>query len=586
MFFLIVELWRKYKKESLLAPSFKLIESLLELSVPLLISNLVDFGIMLKDYSYIIKITFLLLTIALISIIISSIAQFFSAKAAAFLSSDLRSRLMKNILYKTSSELDQYSGRELLTYLLSDCNNVQNGINLMLRLLLRSPFVVIGSIILAFKINARLAFIFIPCIILLSLIITTISKATLPLFDKIQKIQEGILYFLQDHINGLKIFRSMNLQNIQILKFKDKVYELKSSQHRLLRLNILLGPITYVIINLSIIVLLFSGSNLISRSKASTGQVFALYNYFAGILLEMIKLVNLLIIMSRANSSAKRIEKIIQSPSSDEIIPERAFYRKNNEIKTSGSKKKFKIEADNISFAYPGNDNETLKNLSFTFETGDFIGIIGSTASGKSTLLKLMAGLYDSDLIVNGKKLLDYDKNTYDLYVSYVRQTASLFKGTIRENLYIASGIDDDLELRTALEEAEAIKFVDANKLGIDHSLIRSGLNLSGGQRQRLSLARALIKSSPILLLDDVCSALDYASEKRIIKRLSNRKNCLTVLVSQRISSLIYCNKILLMDKGRIIDQGSHQDLLGSSDIYKQIYMSQFPDDPRFKNEV
>lgn len=584
MKFLIKELFKKYKKEAVLAPSFKLIESILELCIPLIISHLLDFAIKNKDQRLVLTFATLLFAIALFSILISSIAQYFSAKAASHLVYDFRDKLLSTIFSKSFAELDKYSNKQLLTYLMSDCNNVQNGINLMLRLLLRSPFIILGSIIMAFRINQKLAFVFVPCILLLALITSVISHYSLALYSKIQLNQEKILYFLQDHFKGLKIFRSMNLQNSEQATLNQLSDSLYKSQVKTYKLTILLTPLTYILVNLSIIYLLHRGTNLILTSEASTGQVFALYNYFASILIEMIKLVNLLIILARCSTSASRIEKVLTSAKSDPILSQAELFSTLRNI-NDNSNYHFEIKVQGLNFNYPSNSTKTLKDINFTAKTGDFIGIIGSTASGKSSLMKILAGLYEVEenkVFINGQDITKLNKKDYHLFVSYVRQKAVLFKGSILDNFYISSGFKSKEKIKSALRLAEASTFVEKKDGGLEYMLNRASSNLSGGQKQRLNLARAFLRNSPILLLDDVCSALDYASEKKIVSRLNQMSDKLIILVSQRISSLVYCNKILLMDNGRIIGEGTHAELLSTSKIYREIYKSQFPNDSTY----
>lgn len=607
-------LFRLHPWESCLAPLFKLMETALELLVPLLLARVADLGIRGQHPDLIRRITLELFLLALISILLSSCAQFWAAKASTNAARQLREDLMCTLIDLPFAESSSQGLDRWLTVLQSDTNTIQNALNLMLRLLLRSPFVVLGSCYVAVRIHPGLSLIFIPCALSLGLAFAFISYFSLPRFRRLQEKLENLTLYVQDQLAGTRIFRAFCLRNVRRSDFESRNRELNRQQMLASYLNLLLSPLSFILIHLAILALLWFASSRIEKGDLSSGQVLALYNYFAGILQEVLKFVSLLILMSKAWTSGRRAEHLL---SAGHKVPRLSS---EDSLKDSSSPvvpplprcgaapaparhavPSVELNIENLCFTYAGGETPALQGISLRARSGQKIGIIGGTGSGKSTLLALAAGLYRPGSGKLELRVLGEDGRTEEAVfcgealaelVSYVPQKAVLFRGSIRENLQLARAPSDDAGMWRALELALADEILlpeterrlpEKRAQALDHPVLRGGRNFSGGQRQRLALARGLLNRDPLLLLDDVSSALDFESEAALMHRLGEAfRDRLLITVSQRISALIYCDEILLLHEGKILARGSHEDLLENCARYRTIYQSQFPRDPRF----
>ncbi len=559
---------KNYRLETVLAPLFKMFEALLELFVPLVVKKIIDVGIMNSDGTYILKMCVLLAFIAFIGLAFSITAQYFSAKAAVGFSSELRYSLFSHIGTLSYSEIDTLGTSKLITRMTSDVNQVQNGINLTLRLLLRSPFVVFGAMIMAFTVDKTSALTFVGTIPALSVVVFAIMLGTVPLYKAVQKNLDGILSKTRSTLTGVRVLRAFTTEKRDIEDFTGKNVLLLKAQKKAAKFSALLNPLTYVIINFAVIILIYTGAIRVEAGIISQGAVVALYNYMSQILVELIKLANLIITITKAFASGNRISEIFETK------PSLSFPEKGAEPDFSAPA----VEFRNVSFTYKNAGAKSLDSISFTVNKGEKIGIIGSTGSGKSTLINLIPRFYDAtegEIRLFGNTVSSYSESTLGELTAVVAQRAVLFSGTIRENLLWGKKDATEKELVNALECAQAEDIIASKSNGLDEICEEGGKNFSGGQKQRLTIARALVKNAPILILDDSSSALDFATDLRLRKALSELPCSPTVfIVSQRTSSVMNCDKILVMEDGEIEAAGTHEELLKNSRVYKEIHFS------------
>lgn len=557
---------KDYIAHSVLAPLFKLLEASFELIVPLVIASIIDIGIANGDVRYVINRTVILVVLAFVGMAAAITAQYFAAKAATGFGMKLRHSLYEKIQSLSFSELDGIGTSTLITRMTNDVNQVQNGVNLVLRLFLRSPFIVIGAMVMAFTIDVKCAVIFAAAIILLSIVVFGIMHYTIPKYRDVQKKLDSVTLITRENLNGARVIRAFTQEEREIAEFKKRNSLLSSLQKGVGRISALLNPVTYVIINVAIIVLVYTGGVRVDAGDLTQGQVVALYNYMSQILVELIKLANLIVTVTKAFASADRINAVMEQKNTLE--------RNNNRENSSAY-----VEFDNVSLTYSNASAESLTNISFKANRGDVVGIIGGTGSGKSSLVSLIPHFYNATkgtVFVCGNDVKAVDENILREKIGYVQQRAVLFKGTVRDNMKWGKKDAADEEIIEALKIAQVYDVIQ-EKGGLDFEIEQNGSNLSGGQKQRLSVARAIVRQPEILVLDDSSSALDFATEARLREEIYKLSYNPTVfIVSQRASSVMGADKILVLDDGECVGSGSHSELLENCEVYKEIYTSQF----------
>lgn len=562
---------KDYKKESVLAPLFKMLEAFFELFVPLVVASIIDDGIVPKDSGHIIRMCLLLLVLAAVGLTCSITAQYFAAKSAVGAATGIRYELFTHIQTLGYEEMDMVGTSTLITRMTSDINQVQNGINLVLRLFLRSPFIVFGAMIMAFTIDVKAAMIFVVAIILLSIVVFGVMFITKPLYKKVQSGLDTILGTTRENLTGVRVIRAFHQEQAEYNKFLAENEELTSLQKFAGKISGLTNPLTFIIINFAILVLIYTGAVRVSLGTLSQGQVVALYNYMSQILVELIKLANLIISVTKAMACFNRIQDVFH------IEPS---MKEGTKTVAAAGNTTPAVEFKNVSFTYAGGGDHAVENISFKAMPGQTIGIIGGTGSGKSTLVNLIPRFYDvseGEVDIAGKNIQDYTYGSLRNTISVVPQKAQLFAGTIRDNLTFGCPDATEEQIEEALAISQAKEFVDTKEGRLDAKIEQGGKNLSGGQRQRLTLARALVPQSNILIMDDSASALDYATDARLRKAIQDMKRKPTVfIVSQRTSSIQNADMILVLDDGKIAGQGTHEQLLKSCNIYREIYETQF----------
>lgn len=562
---------KDYKKESVLAPLFKMLEAFFELFVPLVVASIIDDGIVPKDSGHIIRMCLLLLVLAAVGLTCSITAQYFAAKSAVGAATGIRYELFTHIQTLGYEEMDTVGTSTLITRMTSDINQVQNGINLVLRLFLRSPFIVFGAMIMAFTIDVKAAMIFVVAIILLSIVVFGVMFITKPLYKKVQSGLDTILGTTRENLTGVRVIRAFHQEQAEYNKFLAENEELTFLQKFAGKISGLTNPLTFIIINFAILVLIHTGAVRVSLGTLSQGQVVALYNYMSQILVELIKLANLIISVTKAMACFNRIQDVFH------IEPS---MKEGTKTVAAAGNTTPAVEFKNVSFTYAGGGDHAVENISFKAMPGQTIGIIGGTGSGKSTLVNLIPRFYDvseGEVDIAGKNIQDYTYGFLRNTISVVPQKAQLFAGTIRDNLTFGCPDATEEQIEEALAISQAKEFVDTKEGRLDAKIEQGGKNLSGGQRQRLTLARALVPQSDILIMDDSASALDYATDARLRKAIQDMKRKPTVfIVSQRTSSIQNADMILVLDDGKIAGQGTHEQLLKSCNIYREIYETQF----------
>ena len=576
---------KNYKKESVLAPLFKMLEASFELLVPLVMAAVIDVGIANKDEPYIIKMCLVLIALGLIGLVCSITAQYFSAKAASGFGTGVRHALFRHIQNFTFTEMDTIGSSTLITRLTSDINQTQSGVNLVLRLFLRSPFIVFGAMIMAFTVDIQAALIFVVVIPLLSVIVFGIMLVTMPLYRKVQSHLDSVLLTTRENLAGVRVIRAFNKEQEERERFEKENQALTDAQKFVGRISGLMNPLTYVIVNGGIIALIYVGAVRVNIGDLSQGEVVALVNYMSQILTELVKLANLIITVTKAVACGNRIGNILKIQpdmkegnrilSNEEICPDTAKDggRSVKEIPA--------VEFDHASLTYKGASGESLTDITFCAMRGQTIGIIGGTGSGKSSLVNLIPRFYDvtnGQIRIFGNDIRDYKIESLRSRIGVVLQKAVLFKGTIAENLRWGNESASDDELEEALEISQAKEFVDQKPGRLEFQIEQGGRNLSGGQKQRLTIARALVRKPDILILDDSASALDFATDAALRSAIRSMKGNPTVfIVSQRASSVQYADQIIVLDDGEAAGVGTHEELLASCPAYQEIYYSQFP---------
>lgn len=558
---------KDYKKESFFAPLFKMLEAIFELIVPLVVASIIDNGILKNNISYVVICSAILVALAVIGMVAAITAQYFAAKAATGFGKELRYALFDKIESLSFSEVDSIGTSSLITRLTTDSNQVQNGVNLVLRLFLRSPFIVFGAMIMAFTVDVKCALIFVGVIPVLSLVVFGIMAYTIPKYKRVQNNLDSITLKTRENLSGARVIRAFTQEEAEINDFTEKNDILTRLQKGVGKISALMNPVTYVIINVAVIALIYNGALQVNKGNLSQGEVVALYNYMSQILVELIKLANLIITITKALACASRIESVMNLENSLQ-------HNRNNELQSENA-----VDFDNVSLKYKDASENSLENISFSAEKGSVVGIIGGTGSGKTSLVSLIPHFYDATggkVLVNGMDVKSYSDDDLRQRIGFVLQKAALFKGTVRDNLKWGNENATDDEMLTALEKAQVLDTV-LDKGGLDAAIEQNGSNLSGGQKQRLSVARALVRKPDILILDDSSSALDYATEAAMRKEILNLDYNPTVfIVSQRASSVMSADKIIVLDDGSVCGVGNHNQLLEQCDVYKEIYTSQF----------
>lgn len=622
---------KDYKKESVLGPLFKLLEASFELFVPLVIARIVDTGISGKDYGYVWRMGGILLLLAVIGLTCSVTAQYFAAKAATGFATNLRHSLFSHIQSLSYTEMDKLGTAAMITRMTSDINQVQSGVNLVLRLFLRSPFIVFGAMIMAFTIDVKAALIFVVTIPLLSIVVFGIMLISIPLYKKVQAGLDKVLGRTRENLAGVRVIRAFNREDEELEAFTGENQALTRMQMFVGRFSACMNPVTYIIVNATTIVLIWTGAVRVDSGILTQGQVIALVNYMSQILVELVKLANLIITVTKAFACADRISGVLElksslpqakEGSSTGAAPRGEGGERTDSSQKAGSgsreyEKNSYIQFKHVDFSYQDAGADALNDIDFSVEKGQTVGIIGGTGSGKTTLVHLLPRFYDvteGKVLIDGKDVRDYPLKALRAKIGIVMQKAVLFHGTVRENLrwgivdgkpgeagdISGAGVegmnrnmepdmaedmagvraeyaDEDARMWEALEIAQAKEFVEKKEGGLDFEIEQGGKNLSGGQRQRMTIARAVVRKPEILILDDSASALDYATDAALRKAIRNASDDMTVfIVSQRAASIMYADKILVLDDGRIVGQGTHEELLASCEVYQEIYYSQF----------
>ena len=562
---------KNYKKECILAPLFKMLEASFELIVPLVVSAIIDVGIANGDGGYIARMCLFMVVLGLLGLASSVTAQYFAAKAAAGFGTKVRHALFSHIQGFSFSELDKAGTATLITRMTSDINQVQSGVNMVLRLFLRSPFIVLGAMVMAFTIDVKAALIFVATIPLLSLVVFGVMAVSIPLYRKVQERLDKVLGVTRENLTGVRVIRAFHKEEEEKIRFEEGLHNLTSMQTHVGKISAFLNPVTYVIINAATIVLLYTGAVQVDLGKLTQGEVVALVNYMSQILVELIKLANLIITITKAVACARRVSAILEVESTMPVKGSGVPAAASNDIM---------VEFSGVGLTYQGAGAESLSDISFSIKKGETVGVIGGTGSGKTSLVHLIPRFYDvtrGEILVDGKDVRDYPLEELRGKVGIVMQKAALFQGTIRENLCWGRADATDEELYEALETAQAKEVVEKKEGGLDAFVEQGGKNFSGGQKQRLTIARALVRKPKILILDDSASALDYATDARLQKAIRQMKEDMTVfIVSQRTSSIQHADKIIVLEDGMVAGMGSHEQLLENCSVYREIYDSQY----------
>lgn len=567
---------KDYKKECVLSPLFKLLEATFELFVPLVMAAVIDKGIGHTDKPYIVKMCLVLIALGIIGLVCSITAQFFAAKAAVGFATKLRHALFGHIQSLSFSEIDTLGTSTLITRMTSDVNQVQNGVNLVLRLLLRSPFVVVGAMVMAFTIDVKAALIFVVAIPLLCIVVFAIMFVSIPLYKKVQAGLDRVLLGTRENLTGVRVIRAFNKEKDEVERFNESNAALTKIQMYVGRISALMNPITYIIINGGIVALIYVGAIRVDSGAISQGQVVALVNYMSQILVEVVKVANLIISCTKALASANRIESIFDV---------KASVCDKTEVMLGDNSSEYAVEFNNVYLKYKDAGEDALSNIDFKVKRGETVGIIGGTGCGKSSIVNLIPRFYDAtggEVKVNGVNVKDQPVEKLRDIVGMVMQKAVLFKGTIRDNMKWGNENATDAEIYEALDISQSREFVEQKPDKLDEMIEQGGKNLSGGQKQRLTIARALVKKPQILILDDSASALDFATDAKLRKAIASMEGKMTVfIVSQRTSSIQHADKIVVLDDGQIVMIGTHEELLEKCEEYREIHYSQISKDEK-----
>lgn len=563
---------KAYRKQACLAPIFKMLEAVFELFVPLVIKGIIDYGIAAEDRAYCLRMGLLLLLLAVIGLAMATTAQWFSAKAAAGFAAKIKQVLMEHIQKLSYTELDTIGTSTLITRMTSDVNQVQTGTNLVLRLFMRSPFIVFGSMIMAFTIDFKAAMIFVITIPLLSVVVFGIMLSSIPLYKKVQSQLDRVLGITRENLTGVRVIRAFNKEEEEISHFKAENEQFTRLQTFVGKISALMNPLTFVIVNSAILVLVWTGAWRVEGGILTQGAVVALVNYMSQILVELIKLADLIINITKAVACGNRIQKVLEVEPSMENGSKECVEEKNAQENA--------VDFNHVSLTYAGAGAPSLTDIDLHVKTGQTIGIIGGTGSGKTSVVNLIPRFYDAtqgNVLVFGKPVKEQDMESLRSQIAVVPQKAVLFAGTIRENMKWGKEDATDEEIMEALTIAQAAEVVQKKEGGLDAFVEQGGKNLSGGQRQRLTIARALVRKPRILILDDSASALDFATDAALRKAIREMKNAPTVfIVSQRTSSIRFADQILVLDDGKSVGVGTHDELLTTCSVYKEIYDSQY----------
>lgn len=569
-----------YKKESILAPLFKMLEASFELFVPLVMAAIIDVGIANQDKPYIVKMCFVLIALGIIGLVCSITAQYFAAKAATGVGTGIRHGLFEHIQKFTFTEMDQLGTSTLITRMTSDINQIQSGVNLVLRLFLRSPFIVFGAMIMAFTVDVKAALVFVVTIPLLSLIVFGIMLVTMPMYKKVQADLDQVLLATRENLTGARVIRAFNKEEDETKRFENANQILTDAQKYVGRISGMMNPLTYIIVNGAIIALIYVGAVRVDIGDLTQGQVVALINYMSQILVELVKLANLIISVTKAAACLNRVESVLAvKPDMNEGD---VRWKSNSSEADRDLKNKIPVvEFSHVSLTYKGTSDTSLSDINFCAEKGQTIGIIGGTGSGKSSLVNLIPRFYDATdgtVKINGRDIKEYQTENLREHIGVVLQKAVLFKGSIADNLRWGKEDATEQEMYEALDISQAREFVDTKQGGLEFQIEQGGRNLSGGQKQRMTIARALVRKPEILILDDSASALDFATDAALRKSIKEMKNQPTVfIVSQRAASIQYAEQIIVLDDGAMAGIGTHEELLKDCPVYQEIYYSQFP---------
>ena len=589
---------KEFKKECVMAPLFKLLEAVFELLVPYVVASIIDIGIKNSDGQHVIKMGACMILLALVGLTAAVTAQFYAAKAAVGFATRLRAALFGHIEDLSFTQIDQAGTSTMITRMTSDVNQVQSGVNMTLRLFLRSPIIVFGAMIMAFTIDVKMALVFVVAIPVLAIIVFGIMLITMPLYKKVQGCLDKVLTVTRENLTGVRVIRAFHQEETEEKRFQENNEALTAMQMFVGKISACMNPATYVIVNIAVMILIYKGGINVNMGELSQGQVIAILNYMSQILVELVKLANLIILMTKAMACADRVAAVLEIGNEEQGEAGKA----GNDQEEVGAKREEKIRLetyvgesakgrgdisylvfDDVSLRYRGAGEETLEHVSFRVKKGDTIGIIGGTGSGKSSLVNLIPGFYPATagrILLEGKNICEYDEAELRNRMGIVPQKAVLFQGTIRSNLLWGKSDATEKEMWRALELAQAKEIVEGKDGQLDAEVAQNGRNFSGGQRQRLTIARALIRQPEFLILDDSASALDYATDAKLRQSIKSIKDqTTTFIVSQRASSIRHADQIIVLDDGQMAGIGTHEELLEHCEVYQEIYYSQYPEE-------
>lgn len=596
--FRLLKYLKNYKKETVLGPLFKLMEASFELLVPLVMASIIDVGIENSDKGHIFSMGGVLFLLAAVGFGCAITAQFFSAKASVGFATGLRHAIFEHIQTRSYAQIDEFGTSTMMNRLTSDVNQVQTGVNLTLRLLLRSPFIVFGAMIMAFTVDVQGALIFAVTIPVLAVVVFTILLVNIPLYKKVQAALDKVVVKTRENLTGVRVIRAFSMEEEEVKGYDKAVDVLKGYQLFAGRVSAFMNPVTFAIVNLATLILLYKGAIQVDTGLLTQGELIALVNYMAQILVELVKLANLIITITKSMAGGSRIADMLYSDENDDHSSDKAKISGNNASDKkdtgAGSDNSSDVQGipvpaineiafKNVSYIYKGAASASVTDLSFEAKKGDIVGVIGGTGSGKTSLINLLAGFYyavEGKVLVNGEDIRDCDVSDLRDRIGIVPQTAVLFSGTVKENLRWGKEDATDEEMWEALELAQAKEFIEQKEGQLDEKVLQGGKNFSGGQRQRLCMARAFVRKPDILILDDSTSALDYATEAKVrqgIRKLTEDAICF--IVSQRAASIMDADLLIVMDEGEVAGMGTHEELLKTCDVYAEIYYSQFPED-------
>ena len=591
----LLKFLKSYRKECVIAPLFKLLEAAFELFVPKVMASIIDVGIKNQDGPYVLKMGLVLVALAIIGLSCAVTAQFFAAKAAVGFSTKLREVLFGHVEDLSFTDIDQAGTSTLITRMTSDVNQVQSGVNMTLRLFLRSPIIVFGAMIMAFTVDVEMAWIFVIAIPILAIIVFGIMLLTMPLYKKVQSGLDRVLGITRENLTGVRVIRAFHQEETEKARFEESNQALTAMQKFVGRISACMNPVTYVVVNLAIMILIYKGALKVQIGDLSQGQVIAILDYMSMILVELVKLANLIILMTKAMACADRVAAVLEigtdeaATGKDEVATGKDEAKDAPPVETFvGASVSEREDADylvfdHVAMKYRGAGEETLEDVSFAVRKGDTVGVIGGTGSGKSSLVNLIPGFYPATqgrILLDGKELSSFDEATLRNRMGVVPQKAVLFQGTIRSNLLWGKPDATEEEMWNALELAQAKEIVEGKDGRLDAEVAQNGRNFSGGQRQRLTIARALVRKPEILILDDSASALDYATDAKLRASVRSIKDqTTTFIVSQRASSIRHADLIIVLDDGRVAGLGTHEELLANCEVYQEIYYSQYPEE-------